>query len=112
QRVEERALAGVGVSDDGDDGDAAAVALAPAGRAVAGKAVDARFQRRDPVADAAAINLQLGLAGSAAANPSGQAGQRVAAADQPRQQVLELGELDLELAVGALRPLREDVEDE
>ena len=112
ERVEQRALARVGVPDDGDDRHPGAVALPPAGGAVAGEPVDARLQRGDALAHAAAVHFQLGLARSTPADAAGQPRERVVAAHQPRQEILELRQLHLELAVGALRAAGEDVEDE
>ena len=110
--VEQRRLAGVGVADDGEDRQAAVVALPPAQVAVLGEAGHPPLQRGDPVAHPAAVDLQLGLAGAAAADAAGQARERVVAPGQARVEVLELRQLHLQLAVGALRPLREDVEDQ
>ena len=50
--------------------------------------------------------------GAAAADATRQPGERIVALGQPGEHVLELGQLDLKLAVGALGPLGEDVEDE
>ena len=66
----------------------------------------------DAVARAAAGDLQLGLAGSPPADATGEAGEGVVLLAEAREHVLELGELDLELAVAGLGALREDVEDE
>ncbi len=51
------------------------------------------------------------FAGSAPADAAGQAAERVVLLAQARQGVLELRQLDLQLAVAALGALREDVED-
>src|SRR5439155_2827477 len=96
----------------GDHRDPGTVALAAPRRAVSGETVDARFQRGDPLAYPATIDLQLRLAGSATPDSTGEARERVVPSDQPRQPVLELRQFHLQLAVGALRALREDVEDE
>ena len=112
ERIEQRALSGVGIADDGDHRDPGTVALAAPRRAVSGETDDARFQRGDPLAYPATIDLQLRLAGSATPDSTGEARERVVPSDQPRQQVLELRQFHLQLAVGALRSLREDVEDE
>src|SRR5690606_27432664 len=72
-----------------------------------------------PGVDPAPVGLDLGLAGAAQAHaavaagaPAGLPGQRPAPAAQPRQQVAELGQLDLGLALAAPRVLGEDVQDE
>jgi hypothetical protein len=54
----------------------------------------------DALAGAAARDLELGLAGTAAADAAGQARHHRVLLDQPRQRVAELGQLDLQLAVG------------
>ena len=66
----------------------------------------------DALARAAAVLLQLGLAGAAAADAAGQAAHHRVLLVQARQPVTELRQLDLQLAVPALRALREDVEDQ
>ena len=66
----------------------------------------------DALLRAAAADLELRLAGAAPADAAGEARERVVLLAEARQGVLELRELDLELAVRALGALREDVEDE
>ena len=64
------------------------------------------------VPDAAAVGFELGFAGAPRADAAAEPRQRGAGADQPRQQVLQLRELDLQLAFARARAPREDVEDE
>src|SRR3989442_1525045 len=64
------------------------------------------------LADHAAVGLELRLTGTARADAAAQALEVLPLADEPRQQVRELRQLDLELALGAARALGEDVEDE
>ena len=109
QRIEQRALSGVRVADDRDDGDARAAALPAPRRAVGAQPIDAIFQMGDAIAHPAAIDLELRLARSAAADAAGQPREGLVPAHQARQEVLELGQFDLQLAVGAARALREDV---
>src|SRR5487761_1644985 len=78
----------------------------------------------DPVSrlsrlDLPAVGLDLRLAGAAGPDaaaaghpPAGLAGQRLAPAAQPGQQVLQLGQLDLRLALLAAGVLSEDVQDQ
>src|SRR5262249_19212292 len=68
-------------------------------------------QRRDPVARQATIGLDLRLSGSPGANSAAEALEVAPQAAHPREVVLELGQLDLELARGAGRVGGEDVED-
>ena len=59
-----------------------------------------------------AIGFELRFAGPARADAAAQPRERHARADEPRQQVLELRELDLPLAFPRSRAPREDVENE
>ena len=71
------------------------------------------FEPCHAIARATPIDLELRLARPSPADPPREPGQRdVGALGEPRQPVLELRELDLELAVPGGRVLREDVEDE
>ena len=65
----------------------------------------------DPVPDAPAVDLQLGLAGAGAADPPRQAGETRVLPGEPGEAVLELGELHLDLSLPAVGALGEDVED-
>ena len=58
------------------------------------------------------IHLELGLARAARADAAAEPRQRGAGADQPRQQVFQLGQLDLQLALAGAGPAGEDVEDQ
>src|SRR5204863_2747637 len=81
-------------------------------RAAAPHRVDLLRQDADAMADTAAVRLQLGFAGAQGADPAALPRQRVARSDQPRHQVLELRQLDLQLAFTGPRAPGEDVEDE
>src|SRR5262245_570054 len=67
---------------------------------------------RDPLPHPPPIDLELGLAGAARADTAAEPGEMRPLPREPRQEVLQLGQLDLHLALEAPRPLREDVEDE
>src|ERR1043166_7674404 len=73
---------------------------------------EALLQLSDPLADTAAIDLELRLAGAARADAAAQARQVRPLARQPRAHVFELRELDLELALIAARALRENIENQ
>ena len=71
------------------------------------------------MADAAAVELDLGLTGATATDADAARGpatdlpgQRLTPAAQPRQQIGQLGQLDLRLAVPGAGVLGEDVEDQ
>ena len=75
------------------------------------------LQRRDPVARQPAVGLDLRLARSAGADaavdaPGAEPLEVRPQAAHPREVVLELRELDLELALGGVRVRGEDVEDD
>ena len=69
-------------------------------------------QAGHPVADAPAVELELLLAGAASADAAAQTREMAVAAGQPRQEVLELRELDLRARFPGARVQREDVEDQ
>src|SRR5699024_7226407 len=80
---------------------------------------DLSAQLRHPGPDAAAIEFDLRLTGSARTDPgttgdaaAGLARQGFAPTAQAREEVFKLGEFDLGLAFAGLRVLGEDVEDE
>ena len=73
--------------------------------------LDVFLELADTVADAPAIAFQFLLARAARSNAGAQAGQ-VAAADKPRQQMMQLRRLDLEAALLGARALRKNVEDQ
>ena len=60
----------------------------------------------------APIGFELGLAGPSRADAAAEPRERGTGPDQPRQQVLELRELDLQLPLAGAGPAREDVEDQ
>ena len=63
-------------------------------------------------ANPAAIGFELGLAGSSGSDAAAKARERGASADEPRQQVFQLSELDLQLAFARAGATREDVENQ
>ena len=117
--VEQARLAGVRVAGDRDRRDRVALALGALGVARRREVADLTAQLRHARADAATIELDLRLTGTARAHAraagthlaTGLAAHRVTPAAQAREQVLELRELDLRLALAALGVLAEDVED-
>src|SRR6185503_9443209 len=66
----------------------------------------------DPPASEPPVRLELRLAGAPRPDSASKALEVLPQAAHPREVVLELGQLDLELALGARRVLREDVEDQ
>jgi hypothetical protein len=121
QPVEQAGLAGVGVTGDRHGRNAARDTAGALGLPYRLHGFDLAPQLRDAGVDPPPVGLQLGLTGTtcadaAAARATARAAaltrQRVTPAAQSRQKVLQLGELDLSLALLALRVLGEDVEDQ
>ena len=81
-------------------------------RSAAPHLIDVLADHMNARPDTAAIGLELGFARAPGADAAAQPRQRVARADQSRQQVLELRQLHLELPFARLGPAREDVENE
>ena len=113
QRVEQRRLARVRVADQRDDRHR--VALTRAARLVAlhFDLVEPLLQLLHALAEQAAIELELRFARTAQADRAAAlALQMRPAAHEARRHVLQLRELDLQLAFVRARALREDVEDQ
>ncbi len=119
QPIEQAGLPGIGVSGDRHRRHCPAPPLAALDFAADRQAGQLVLQLGNARPDPAPISLDLGLAGpagpdaAAAGHPaSGLAGQRLAPATQPGQQVLQLGELDLGLALLAAGMLGENIQDQ
>ena len=119
QPVQQRRLARVGVADDGNRRHLVAATLGPLALAGGVHLSEPAPQLRDPGVDAAAVGLDLRLARAASADARAARGataslarQVAAPAAEPLLEVLQLGQLDLGLALCALGVLREDVEDQ
>ena len=110
QRFEQTRLPGVGVADERRRRDVAP-ALPQIG-AVFGDLFQPPLEHRDLVANHSAVGFELRLAGPAQSDTAANTRQVGPHAREPRQQVLELRELDLELGFVAARARREDVEDD
>ena len=113
QPVEQRRLAGVRVADERDGAHGGAPARAASASRCCARRVRSRSRSSfTRCADQAAVGLELRLARAAQADAALLPLEVGPAADEARRQVLELRELDLQLALGAARALREDVEDQ
>src|SRR5690606_37004493 len=109
QAVHQRRLAGVGIADESDD--RIRHAGTPAAMQSAGllDLAQAALERSDAFAHSAPVDLELSFARAASADPAAAETRQVRPLPgQARQQVLELSELDLQLAGLAVRPARED----
>ena len=111
QRVQDRRLAGVGVAGERDVWQVRALALAAHGRPRSPHLLELASQGCDPVAREPAVGLDLRLARASRADAGAEAHEMRPEAAHPRQVVLELCQLDLQLALGGVRVQGEDVED-
>ena len=102
-------LAGVGVADE-RGGREVAAPLALVG-AMVGDFLEPALETRDLAADRTAVRLELRLARPPQTDAAPDARQVGPHAREPRQQVLELRQLDLHLRLGRAGARREDVED-
>src|SRR5581483_4252344 len=113
QRVEERGLAGVRVADERDREHLAAHAAATLQDPLLLQLLELALEEADLLGDVAPVELELRLARAAGLAQAAALALEVGpAAHQARREVLQVGELDLELAFARLRALREDLEDE
>jgi hypothetical protein len=74
--------------------------------------LDVAAELRDAASDVLPVRLELRLARPARADAAPQPAHRLAPAAQARQQIVELRELHLRLALARVRVQREDVEDQ
>jgi hypothetical protein len=110
--IEEGALAGVGVADEGDHGDRDCLAALPLLVADAADGVELGLDLVDAKVDLAAIGLELGFARAAGSDATTKLRHGATASGEAGQLVFELGEFYLELALAGLGVAGEDVEDE
>jgi len=112
QRVQEGGLPDVRIAGERDRRDSRSQPfLAPRG-ALSAQPTEPALEERHARAGDAPVGLELALAGSSRPNAATQPLEVLPHASHPRQVVLELRELDLELPLGASCVLGEDVEDE
>src|SRR5262249_53443501 len=112
ERVQERRLADVRVAGERDGGRLRATSRLAARVGLTAELTEAPLEDRDPAPRQPAVGLELRLPRSACADAPAQALEVLPHPAHPRQVVLQLRKLDLELALGADRVLREDVEDQ
>jgi hypothetical protein len=65
-----------------------------------------------PLANATAVGLQFLLARTAGSDTTAEPGKLRSGPSEPRQKIIQLGQLDLQLSLAAARVPREDVQDE
>ena len=111
EHVQERRLADVRVAGERDARHLVALALAAHRRALLAQLAQAAAQQRDARARQPAVGLELRLARATRADAAAEALEVLPHAAHALQVVLQLRELDLELARRRVRVQREDVED-
>ena len=111
QGVHQARLAGVGVAGEGDARQGRRRPPLALDRARAGDVAQAPAQGRHAAAQEAPVGLELRLAGAPRADPAAEPLEVLPEPLLARVGVLELGELDLQLALCRVRVLGEDVED-
>ena len=112
QAVEQRRFAGVGIADQRDRAHRGTVAGAALCRARDGNPHQPAAQELDALRDQAPVGLQLRFAGTAEPDAAFLPLEVGPAAGQAGGHVIELRQLDLQLAFRALCALGEDIEDQ
>ncbi len=112
QRVQQRQLAGVRVAHERHGRQRRALALRAHHPARALDVLEPAPQRRDAVARQAPVRLDLALSRAPRPDPAAEALEVAPQAAHAREVVFELGQLDLQLALGARSVVGEDVEDD
>ena len=111
-RLNSVVLPGVGVADERDGRHRGLLTPLAQLRAAFADLFDVFGDRVNSRADAAAVGFELRLARSSGADAAAEPRQRRAGSHEPRQQVFQLRELDLQLAFARPRAPREDVENQ
>ncbi|MNN21582.1 hypothetical protein D3C81_1349110 [compost metagenome] len=112
QGVEQRGLAGVGVTHQRDRRNLRAATPTTGLLALAADFFQARLDLTQAHPQQTAVGFQLGFTRAAQADTTLLSLKVGPAAHQPRAHVLELGQFDLQLAFMGTRPLGEDIEDQ
>src|SRR5213594_221161 len=112
QRVEERGLAGVGVTDQGNGEELAVAAMGAVERPLRPHALDGLPQSPDARPHAAAVVLEFLLARAARSNSAAEPREERSAPAQAWQQVGELRQFNLELPLAAARAPGKNIEDQ
>jgi hypothetical protein len=110
--VEQGGFAGVGVTHQRHGRQRDALPLTALNQPRAPHGLEAFFNLRDPQPDLPAVDFQLRLARTAGADAAPEARHRHALASQPRQQVLQLSQFHLQLALARPGPFGEDIENQ
>ena len=112
ERVEQRGFSGVGVTHQRDHAQRHGLARAAARGALAAHGFDGFFYFADAVADAPAVGFQFLFARSARADAAAQPRKFFAAPGKPRQQIIQLRQLHLQLAFARARVHGENIQNQ
>src|SRR6516164_2020111 len=108
--IKERGFPGVGVADQRNHAPVALAAVLAMQGPLRPHSLDGLPHLPDSRAQTAAIELELLLARSTRPDSTSEPRKQRASPSQARQEVIELGQLNLKLALAGARPPREDVE--
>src|SRR5262245_56813704 len=112
QPIQQRGLAGIRVTHERDDGHAARASAVTEQPPMHAHPPELLADLPDAVPDEPTIRLDLLLTRTASPDTTAQTLEVLPLTDEARQEIGELGELHLELALHRSRALREDVEDQ
>ena len=112
ERVQERGLADVRVAGQRDGGRLRALTGLAANVALLAELGQPSPEERDPPPGQPPVGLELRLPRASRADPAAESLEVLPHPPHAREVVFQLGELDLQLPLGALGMLREDVEDQ
>ena len=112
QLVEQGGLTGIGIAHDGHHGNGVLHAVGSLDAAHLTDLLQLLLQTVDALADMTAVGFQFGLTGAAGADAAALTGQALAHAGQTGQQILVLGQLNLQAAFLGLCPLSKNIQDQ
>ena len=112
QPVEQRRFSGVGVAHQRQGRQRHRLPLLPLRGAAAAHALQAPLDGLNALVNPPPVGFEFGFAGTARADSAAQPRHRRAVAGQPGQQIIQLRQLDLQLAFAGSRAPGENVQDE
>ena len=112
EAVEQRALAGVGVADQGHSGHGNGLAALALLFADAAHGFEIELEMVDAALNAAAVGFKLGFAGAAGTDAAAELRHGFAAPGEARKHVFKLRQLHLQLAFAGAGVAGKDVEDQ
>lgn len=112
ETVEEAALAGIGITDEGDRGEGHTLTLSALDASAATNSGEIVLNCLELGGDLAAIDFELGFTRAASTDTATETGEHDAFTGEARQEVIELCELYLQLSFASTGTGSEEVEDE